>query len=237
MATTRKLQSTITWCKPYIKNQPLDISNLEPALTIANMVMGTIYSPPFRWRHNRGVDGFDLVMGQCDYVRTLPDFGFLEDQWVGDAAGNVYPITGREALPLAPTKASGRPSELAVQFEDTEAGTITLRTKERANIAYTLGLNYQRAVPQLQSFGDVLTPLPDQYAYVFDWGFLTIASLLVNDARFPIYEKFFVGKLLGLQDGLSAEERNIFLGNWLSTTATVARGQAGVQAGAAGRGQ
>ena len=46
-------------------------------------------------------------------------------------------------------------------------------------------------------------------------------ALLTNDSRFPIYEKWFIGRLLNAQSGLSAQERNIFLANWTMAMSTL----------------
>ena len=233
MASTKKLQSTVTWTRPLLKGQPLDISNMEPAVTFANMTLGTILAPPFAWPWNRQETTVQLIPGQCDYTVTLPAFGFLEDQWLQDPSGAVHPLNGALKLPLAPSNMNRQPTRLAAQMVG--AGTIRLRTDARPDKPYTLGLTYQQTAPVLQSLGDTLAPLPDELGYLFEYGFLTLSSLLVSDARFPIYEKYFIGKLLAQQSGLDEQSVNIFMGNWQSLTKTIARTQSSVQLGTAGR--
>ena len=82
MATTLTLQNAINFAAPILKNQPLMVSNFEPALTAANIVLGTILGPPFRWRFNRNTLSFAIDTTHTDYVQAIPDFGFLEAQWL-----------------------------------------------------------------------------------------------------------------------------------------------------------
>ena len=248
MATTRKLQNTVSWALPLVKNQPLDLGTMEPALTFANLALQTIFSPPLKWRFNRGVSSFPLIpptaasgtvaaiVAQSDYVQVLPDFGYLEDQYVIAPGNNtMYPITANLSLPRPVGTKPQRPTSMAAQFDDDE-GNITFRTKELPDQAYTLEFTYQRKVPTLRSLGDYL-PFPDDFAFVFDWGFLTVASLLIDDPRFQTYEKYFIGKLLGLQEGLDEVARSLFLGNWEALARTQARGLAATNLGAQGRTQ
>jgi hypothetical protein len=77
--------------------------------------------------------------------------------------------------------------------------------------------------------------VPDEFSYIFNEGFLSMMMLLVNDSRFPIFESFFTSRLLGAQDGLSDQERDIFLGNWMRAVQTVQRAQGMTNAAIAGR--
>lgn len=232
MSVNLNLIKTIKWTKPFLHNQPLGFSDQEPALTTGNMVLGTIISAPLKWPWNRGRFAFNTIVGVCDYTRSLPDFGFLEDQWVNDA-GMVYPLTGAYSLPFA-TGTTSRPTAIAAQEED-GAGNVLFRTKEMPGKIYTVNGSYQRATPMLTSLATPLAPLPDKLAYVFNWGFLAVTSLLNNDPRAPVFEKFFIGRLLGLQGGLSDVDRNIFLNLWASNMKTMLNTQSDAQQANVGR--
>lgn len=218
MSTSRNIQSAVNWSKPYMKEQPLDFDNMQPALDTGNMVLQTLFSPPFKWAFNRSSDSFSTAPNQCDYVRNLPDFGYLEDQWLVDGS-KTWPLTGAFSLPSATGDVS-RPTQIAAQGDD-NAGNITFRTKEMPGKIYTIGMEYQRQAPIVRSLATLMGPWPDKFSFLFNWGFLTIASLLVDDSRFPYYEKFFVSRLLGLQGGLSDVDRNLFLGLWSSNARTM----------------
>jgi hypothetical protein len=245
MASTLKLQDSINWARPFLKNQPLDFSNMEPALTTGNVVLQTIISAPFKWRFNRGSFDFTTVPAvagsaptpaQCDYPLTLPDFGYLEDQWLTvPSSGKVWPLTGAFSLQRATGDAS-RPTQLAAQYEDS-SGTVTMRTKEMPDKAYQISGDYQKKAVLLTSVASLVGPLPDDFAFLFNWGFLTVASMLVNDSRFAVWEKYFIGRLFGLQSGLSEVDRNIFLGLWSANLRTASAVQSSAQMGAQGRGQ
>lgn len=246
MTSSINLQRTINWTKPYLKNQRLDFSNNEPALTTGNVVLGTIFGPPFRWRQNRSTFSFTTnapnltavppVPGQSDYTVALADFGFLEPKscWCSDARGTIYAVTGEMALPVPTSASLQRPLAIAPQYDDNQ-GNITFRTDKMPNQQYTLGGDYQRKAPVLLSPARTISPLPDELGFLFDWGFLAVTSLLVNDARADWYEKKFVGRLLGTQDGLDEQAINLFLGQWQTTMKGIQRAQGAVQSGTLGR--
>ena len=249
MATTLKLQNTVNWALPFLKNQPVDFNNMEPALTTGNMVLQTIFGAPFKWRFNRASFSFTAipasasgvtpaVNAQSDYLLSLPNFGFLEDQVVTIGAGasqKLYEMGSKFSL-ARPTGIASRPTLLAAQLDDSE-GNVTLRLNTMHDQAYTIEGEYQMQCPGLGSLASTLGPFPDDFVFVFNWGFLTIISMLVNDPRSAIWEKYFIGRLLGLQDGLDQVDIDIFLGLWQTNTKTAMRMQSAAQAGAAGRNQ
>lgn len=234
MAMTITLQNTVNWSLPYIKNQPLQISNMEPALTIGNMVLGLMIGPPMRWPFNRSSVAVNLIQGQQDTVVNLPTYGFLEGGTITDpAGGDTMPLQPRLYLQKG-GKVQGRPTEIAAQYDDGN-GNITFRTKEVPGKNYTAALEFQRKCTLLQSLGSVWGPVSDEFSFIYDWGYLTMAGLLVNDARAPIFEKYFIGKLLGTQDGIDDQTRNIFLDNWQMMRRTIQRSDNMTTQGAAGR--
>ena len=50
MATTLNLRNTMNFVAPFLKNQPLEVSNMEPALMVGNIVLSAMLGPPLRWR-------------------------------------------------------------------------------------------------------------------------------------------------------------------------------------------
>jgi hypothetical protein len=234
MATTLTLQNSINFVASFIKNQPLLINNMEPALTAANIVLQTMLGPPMRWRFNRVNASFAVTDASTDYVQTLNDFGWLETQWLKDGSGGVHPMEGAVALPVDGNKL--RPTKLAVEFDD-NAGGITFRLDHTPDQDYTVYCDYQKKAVLLTSPAATWGPVADEFEYVYQYGFLCLASLLVNDSRFPIFEQYFISRLLGAQDGLSDQERNIFVGNWMNLAGTLTRSSAMVNAGIAGRGK
>ena len=235
MATTLTLRNSMNFVSAFLKNAPQMVNNLEPALTAANIVLGTMLGAPMRWRFNRKQFSFTVsTAGGTDYILNIPDFGFLETQWLLDAAGNVHQLTGK--LSLAVESHQGMPTEVAAQYDD-NAGNITFRVRNLPDAAYTVYGDYQKKMSLMTSDASTWGTVPDEFGYIFNQGFLSLMMLIVNDARFPIFEQYFISRLLGSQDGLTDQERNIFVANWLALSTTLARGQGAASAGIAGRGK
>ena len=232
MATTLTLQNSINYALPILKNQPALVSNFEPALSVGNIVLATILGPPFCWRFNRNTLSFSISSGAgTDYAESLPDFGFLETQWLTDGT-TVHELGG--AVSLAKTTASARPTKIAPQYDD-NAGNITFRVNRLPDKSYTVNGDYQKKAVLMTSPASPWGVVPDEFCYIFNQGFLALLAVLVNDSRFPVFENYFVSRLLGAQDGLTDQQRNIFVGNWTNLAATLKRSDGAVISAIAGR--
>lgn len=227
------LQNSANFVRPYIKNQPISVIGQEPGLTAANLVLQTIIAPPLRWRFNRRQFSFLTVVGSTDYPIALPDFGFIETQWIIDASGRAHAMNGAYSLGVDANQT--RPTLLSPQYDD-NFGNITFRVKNTPDAIYTVYGDYQRKPGLLTGPACMWDVVPDDFGHVYHLGFLTFLSLLVNDSRFPVFERWFLSRILGLQDGLDDQARDIFLGNWMNATRTVMRSQTATQQGAAARG-
>jgi hypothetical protein len=237
MSVTRNLQSSALFSMPFIGYQPVNISNGEPAITAGNLTKQTMLGPPFKWNWNRSefhidLDPTETAWGQ-DYLLLLPDFHFMEKLWLTDTAGKVTEITNI-ASSLSAESAVKRPSSAAMNTQDDE-GNVTLRLNARPDEAYKIDGTYQRAPVLMTSLANQWKPIPDHLSYIYDWGFLGFCSLLTKDARAPIFLSKFASHLLGSQDGLTAQQRNIFLGNFLDLMNQSARESMATQQGAMGR--
>jgi hypothetical protein len=217
MAATRNIMSSALFALPFLGYQPVDISNGEPALQAANLVKQTILGAPFVWPWNRTTFEFPISKedGQ-DYYTDIPadqPFGFLEKPWLTDVKGKSTEIT--VVLSLSQESNIQRPASIAAQDIEDD-GNVIFRMNAIPDQAYTLGGSYQRAPIQMTSLASLWSPIPDRYAYIYDWGFLSVMALLTKDVRVPLFAQRFVSHLLGAQDGLNATQRNIFIGNWLN---------------------
>lgn len=228
MSTTRNLQSSALFCLPFINGQPVNVSNGEPAITAGNLTKQTILGAPFKWAWNRGVISFSTEVGTSDYFVDMTDYGFLEQAWITDEKGKVNELPIRRSL--AGESAVQRPASVSVQLEDLDGG-ITVRLNTLPNAIYTVDIFYQKAPVLMSSLANTWAPIPDHMGYIYDWGFLAMISMLTKDARFPAFAQKFVAHLLGAQDGLTALERNIFLGNWLDVMTAQQRASGSTQQG------
>lgn len=238
MSVTRNVMASALFSMPFIGYQPVNISNNEPAITAANITKQTILGPPFKWPWNRGEFNVELdttatTWGQ-DYLFNLPDFHFVEKVWLTDNNGKVNEITNI-VQSLAAESVQKRPSSAAMNLQD-DSGNVTLRLNTLPDLAYIIDGLYQRAPVLMTSLANTWSPIPDHLSYIYDWGFLGFVSLLTKDARAPIFLGKFASHLLGAQDGLTAMQRNIFLGNFLDVIGQQGREQLGVQQGAQARG-
>jgi hypothetical protein len=233
MPSTLNLQNTINFTAPYINYQPTTIGGMEPALSAANIILQTILGPPFSWRWNRSTVSVLCVAGQQDYVETVADFGFIEKATVTSADGKDIKEIEVQNI-LSKSKDPGRPNYVAAQFDDGN-GDITFRFQKVPEQAYTAEITYQKKATPLLCLASKWSPVPDEMAYIVNYGFLALITILVNDARWPIFNQMFTSHLLGAQDGLDEMQRNIFLGRWLEITKAAERAQLKTQQGVAAR--
>src|SRR3569833_1429201 len=233
MASTLNLQSTLKWAGAFLSYQPLTIGGQEPAVSIANIIQQTILGPPFCWPWNRATATFTCAAGTQDYSQALSDFGFIEKAWL-KAAGSGTDIKELNIKNcLSASSESGRPQFVAQQNDD-GAGNITFRVMNNPDAAYVVNVLYQKKPQFLTSIGSLWAPIPDECAYIFNWGFLAIAAIIAEDEKFPIYNNRFLSHLLGRQDGLDDIARNLFLSNWEAVKKTKKRNQLKTQHAVAG---
>lgn len=235
MGVTLNTQNTINWATTIIKNQPLNISNWEPGLGFLNIVLQTMLGAPFVWRFNRKNVSFGISnAGGTDYVVVIADLGRIESMWLVNAAGNVQPLEGAVELPKTATV--DQPTQMAPVYDD-NAGNITFRFNSIPDTQggpYTVFIDYQAKAAQLTSYGNTFSPVPDEFAYVFNMLFLGLAGNLANDPRAQLWGTKGIAALLGAQKGLQAQEIAIFLGEWQRAMNTIASSQGLEKAGMAG---
>lgn len=214
MPATRNILSSVLFSLPFLGYQPANISNGEPALNAANLVKQVILGPPFAWPWNRTEVETPIspATGQNYIMDTPQPFGYLEKAWVIDGKGVVTEI--KVVMALAEESRSQRPNSVAAQVISDD-GTTMLRLNTIPDQSYALRCFYQNAAGYMTSMASRWSPIPDHLGYVYDWGYLAILAMITKDQRVPFFGQRFVSHLLGLQDGLTATQRNIFLGNWL----------------------
>jgi hypothetical protein len=229
--------SSALFAQPFIGYQPVNVSNQEPALTAANIVKQTMLGPPFKWIWNRGSFHIDLDPSETswgqDYIVNLPDYHFAEKIWLTDPEDEVKEITNITTA-LTAESVVKRPSSAGMFLQD-DLGNVMLRLNALPDVAYMIDGYYQRAPVLMTSLANLWSPIPDHLSFIYEWGFLGVISLLVKDARAPIFLGKFASHLLSSQDGLTAQQRNIFLGNFLDLMNQQGREQLATQQGAQGR--
>jgi hypothetical protein len=239
MAVTISVRNSLIFTSTLLKNQRLSVNNLEPGLTMANLVLGIMLGPPMVWRFNRATLSFAIsTAGGTDYVVSVPTLGQIETQWLVDPgstpAGAIHEFKGAVALPKVSAKR--RPQRIAPQY-DTNTGNITFRVDAIPDRTYNAFIDFQQKAPLIQSFGQTFSPVPDEFGYLFNRGMLSEGALLVNDSRFAIWRREFLAGLLATQDGLDAQAKSIFFDQMMNIGRTATRSQGMAQSGNQGRQQ
>ena len=237
MPTNRNLQSSLLFSLPFIGYQPANISYGQPAVDAANLIKQTVCGAPFMWPWNRNYFEyiFDPAALSQDFAVEISDFGFLESAWLIDPKDDkVKEIEVKKKL--ARESAVQRPQSIATILQNDDDDFVTFRFNTIPDKNYMVGGYFQKAPRQMSSPASSWAPIPDSLSYIYDWGFLAMLSMITKDARTQIFGQRFVSHLLGAQDGLTALQRNIFIGDWMTILTAPERAQMGVQQGTQARG-
>lgn len=189
-------------------------SSSEPSVTNANTVLQTILGPPFKWNWNRSSVNVTTTAGTQDYATSVSTFGFIESAsaTLGSATFAITEI--KQDLTIGSEQ--GRPESIAAQI-DNNSGSITFRFLPVPDNTYTVTVGFQQKIPSLfvsPVSTQTWAPIPDQYSYIYNYGFLALTMAYQDDQRFPIFNQKFVAHLLGTQQGLTETERNLFIDTW-----------------------
>lgn len=151
-----------------------------------------------------------------DYTVPLPNFSHVEHASVLDidalgAPIKWYELTVKNNLSLESSQ--NRPEFLSPHVEDGN-GNMTFRVFSSPDKAYPVSLHVQQSFTPFTSINQTWAPIPDFMQNVYDWGFLALMWLFADDPRATYAENKFKAALLSRAEGLSEEEKNIFLNNW-----------------------
>jgi hypothetical protein len=242
------LKDVAGFAEPFVSNLPLLYADqIEPAASIGHTLLCTMLGAPFTWEWNREVTAYTVAEGGSppgsppgffltDDTVAIDDFGFLESAYLvvpSDAdiePGKVYQLDVKRHLEVSSD--TSRPTQISV-FKDDLKGNITLRLHMCPDAYYYIGLTYQKAAPMFTATKTEF-PMPDKMRGVVNYGFLSLALLYNNDARYQEIAQRFVSHLLGWQSGLDETTKSMFaaayLGQLQSQLSADGRVRQGVQA-------
>ena len=152
-----------------------------------------------------------------DYSVATPEFSHIEHASVLDldSTGKPtkwYELTVKNNLSLETS--SGRPEFLSPHTEDGQ-GNTTFRVTAAPDKRYPVSIHIQKAAPAITSINQTWAPIPDFMQYVTNWGFVALMQQFSDDPSRAAYaNNKFTAALLARADGLTDEEKNIFLNNW-----------------------
>jgi hypothetical protein len=175
-----------------------------------------------------------------DYTVPALNFSHIEHASVLDLSGpvaGVYTPTKWMQLKvqnnLSLESSTGRPAFISPEIED-GSGNITFRVSAAPDKPYPVSIHVELTAPVITSINQTWAPLPDFMEYIYAYGFLALMWQFADDPRALWANNKFTAGLLARADGLTDEERNIFLNNWEMITSTQ---QMMKQQGTAARGQ
>lgn len=131
-----------------------------------------------------------------------------------DADGN--PIKWQQLTvknDLSFESSQNRPEFIGVNTQDGD-GNITFRVFSSPDKKYPVSVHTNLAAPRIVSINQTWAPLPDFMQYIYEWGFLALMWQFADDPRSAYANNQFKAGLLSRSEGLSEEQKNIFLNNW-----------------------
>jgi hypothetical protein len=230
MASTFTLQNSINWAQAYVRYKPLLDSNNEPAFTNASQIMQTFLGPPFTWRWNRVTLSapFTTGAGTQDYTLSVPNLGFVEKAVMipsgGSGTSKPRELTVKNVMGQTNANEQDQPEFIGTVFDD-NAGNITFRLLPPPDDKYNIFPVYQMKPVLFTSITQTWAPIPDEYGYVYNAGFLGLALAFFDDPRAERWLQKFALSLIGISDGLDETQKNLFLGNYLETIRQMVKSQ------------
>ena len=151
-----------------------------------------------------------------DYTIPAPAFSHIEHASVLDLSGTGTPLKWWELTVknnLALETFQARPTFISPHVEDGN-GNVAFRMSAAPDKPYPVSIHVQLAAPGITSINQTWAPLPDFMQYVYDWGFLSLMWQFADDPRAGYANGQFKAALLGRAEGLTEEQKNIFLNAW-----------------------
>lgn len=230
---------TVTAANTFAIGQPVLPSALA-TLTELNgqfLVIATATPTGFTALVPRLQDGSDTAgtftsLSTQDYTLAVPNFSHIEHASVMDINATGAPLkwwelTVKNNLSLESSK--NRPEFIGPHVEDA-SGNVTFRLTSAPDKAYPVSLHVQLTAPPITSINQTWAPLPDFMEYIYEWGFMALMWQFADDPRATDANNKFKAGILARAEGLTEEERNIFLNNWEALYQNPQAKQMGTQA-------
>jgi hypothetical protein len=175
---------------------------------------------------NAGPDTSSAVITNIttqDYTIPAPSFSHIEHASVLDLVqvpqsnppvynpAKWWELTIKNSLALETVKA--RPTFISPHVEDGN-GNMSFRLSAAPDKPYPVSIHVQLVAPTFTSINQTWAPIPDFMQHIYDWGFLALMWQFADDPRASYANSQFKAALLGRAEGLTEEQKNIFLNNW-----------------------
>lgn len=107
-----------------------------------------------------------------------------------------------------------RPSFISVEDSNESGVSFSFRLMPVPDAPYQVILAYQEAPVPITNISNTWG-IPDQLQYIYTYFYMFMMFDYFDDPRAGRYRQLAVSALLARQNGLSATDRNLFIGNWL----------------------
>ena len=194
----------------------------DPAFSNADWVMQEILSPSLGgWRWNRSsatiqAPTFSTIVGQTDYVVSLPTFGWIEKAVAYDTLNGNKGYELQVSLCLSPEPVVNQPARISAQL-DNDDGSITFRVFPAPDKIYEVVIDYQNAAQLFTEPTQTWSPVPDYLSVVYNSGFDAKAYEYMSDPRYQGAMQIFYSNLAAWAEGLDATQKNIWLQDKLNS--------------------
>ena len=162
-------------------------------------------------------------------------FGWIEGAVVFDPTVEKY-YEIKPLIWLSQDSSQDRPKYLSGQIDD-GSGNISFRMMPVPDQAYPVLITLQQRAGLFTGTNQTWSPIPDDYARIYEYGFLSLMLLFADDPRYQVINAKFVASLLAANEGLDETERNIFMNSWNGIINQIQIQQQKTQQGNAARGQ
>ena len=236
------LSSTVTWAQSML-NTFIPLSAIgagEPALTIANTVVGFMLNAPFTWPTNRAEDtSLVTVAGTQDYTLNLANFGFLETVTLTNSLQQSWavPRIYNSSVLGKTSQQQARPEACCVKLW-TPGTSVSLRFMGAPDAIYTGTTTYQMApVLFTDPSQDWFTQcnIPPNQMQIYNNLFLSECFQVNGDDQSAAqYRRRGMAALLAMADGLTEMQKSMIFAQAmfsdLQTLAATIRTQSAGQA-------
>lgn len=128
-------------------------------------------------------------------------------------AGPIMPMEIKWGS-LNPAIEQDRPSFISVEDSNESGVSFSFRLMPVPDAPYQVTLAYQEAPVPITNISNTWG-IPDQLQYIYTYFYMFMMLDYFDDPRAGRYRQLAVSSLLARQNGLSATDRNLFIGNWL----------------------
>lgn len=190
---------------------------LNGTLLIVSTATSTSFTGPVNFANASDTVGTFTYINTQDYTVPLSGFSHIEHASVRDLVGTsnftngkFFELTTKNQLSFESVAA--RPTFISPHFEDGN-GNMTFRISPAPDKPYPIVAHVQLIPTPITSINQVWG-MPDFMQYIYEAAFLGLFWEFSDDPRAAQQISRFKAALLSKAEGLTEEERNIFLNNW-----------------------